>query len=127
VFRENDIKCVQGGEEEGALECGARSLFIVFLDAGQVFELRARRHTIYSTDGLVPRFQSRLQPLLLMFLTCLGALLGVAAAQTAQATLADPVPGQARLTFNKAGSFKIVSFHDLHYGEVRPSLRLSER
>jgi hypothetical protein len=52
----------------------------------------------------------------------LSILLGLVAAPVAkaiaQSTLADPVPGQARLTFNKAGNFKIVSFHDLHFGEV---------
>jgi hypothetical protein len=53
-----------------------------------------------------------------------GALPGDVSAQAraqAQApiSLADPIAGQPRLRFDKAGSFKIVSFHDLHYGEVR--------
>jgi hypothetical protein len=53
-----------------------------------------------------------------------GALPGGVSAQAraqAQApiSLADPIAGQPRLRFDKKGSFKIVSFHDLHYGEVR--------
>jgi hypothetical protein len=56
----------------------------------------------------------------------LTVLLGLTAARAApaQTTLSDPMVGQARLTFNKGGSFKIASFHDLHFGEVRPHTHL---
>lgn len=60
---------------------------------------------------------------IMAFLAVLAVMIGVVQAlppgpAPTQQTLGNPLPGQPRLQFNEHGTFKIASFHDLHYGEV---------